>query len=173
MKTKSFKRAFEKVAKNLTEEVLLMFQRNETYGQFAQRMWGLPYRQKELTSKQLYQTIKRMKKRGWLKEKKVQDKVYYSLSREGKAQQQMLKVQLEGRKRDAQATIILFDIPETKSNFRHFLRRFLLRNGFTLLQESVFITPYKLSPNFFSVLKYMNLLQYITIIKGQVYYHID
>lgn len=169
MKLKKLKKAITKVAKTLTEEILAMFYASPlTFSEAKRQFHGLPIRKKVLTSKQLYYAVKRAKKRGWLEEKKIQDKVYFSLTKEGQFKQKMLKIQLQPKRRGTTATVIVFDIPETKSSYRHFLRRLLVRSGFTMLQKSVFITPYVLSKELYDLLKELDLLQYLMIIEGQI-----
>lgn len=71
---------------------------------------------------------------------------------------------------DNKATIIIFDIPEAKAKHRGFLRRLLLKNGFTSLQKSVFVSRYELPDEFFELLRGLGIKQNVTLIKGTVIY---
>ena len=62
----------------------------------------------------------------------------------------------------------MFDIQESKRNFRDFLRRLLLKNGFIMLQKSVFVTPNVLPQEFYDLLRELDLLSFVMVIEGHL-----
>ena len=71
---------------------------------------------------------------------------------------------------DGLATLIIFDIPEDKHNARDTLRRFLLRNGYTRLRESCFISPYLISGDLVDLVKELKLEQNVSFFASKVEY---
>lgn len=168
MKTKQIKRLLKIGAKSLVEEVLMLVKDHETYSEFVRRTHGFSYRHRTVSKKLLYDSLNRLKKRGWLEEKKIQDQIYYTITKEGRIKNLLLNLKLATRSRSSKATVIMFDIPEAKRIFRDFLRRLLLQTGFIMVQRSVFITPNVVPREFYDLLKELKLIEYIQVIEGEI-----
>ena len=117
---------------------------------------------------QLHKTINRVYKQGWIEKKKVHDQEYYRLTRLGRIRYARYKLQTFSRKRGEMATIVMFDIPEEKRTYRNFARQLLKQMDFTMLQQSVFITPYILPKEFYNLLKDMKILQHFLFVEGRI-----
>ncbi len=74
------------------------------------------------------------------------------------------------KRSDNLSTIILFDIPEEKRRERNIFRRYLLRNGYVLIQKSFLIAPYKISTETREVIRELRLSPYIKFISGRIDY---
>lgn len=153
---------------NLTEKLLEIFRSGSplTFSETMRQMYGLPIYKRELTRKQLYDTVEKVRKQGWLKKKVVEDRVFYSLTAKGKVKQLVYKLKTETKRRGERSTIIIFDIPEEKRTYRNFLRRLLKQMKFTMIQKSVFIAPYILHKEFYELLKELDLIKFIKVIEG-------
>lgn len=119
-------------------------------------------------NKQVARAVSKLKQRGWIENKKIQDKTYYSLTNEGRIRHLIYSSKTFSRIRGKQATIVIFDIPEEKRTFRNFIRGLLKQMDFTMLQKSVFITPYILPEEFFEILRVMKLLEHFLFIEGRI-----
>ena len=153
---------------SLTEEIFGFFRENESYSEFVRRFYNLPSHHRVIKKLVVGRTISRMKKQGWLEAKKRNDQVYYRLTAKGKIKKLALDLRRQKKQRGEQATIVIFDVPEEKKNFRDFLRRLLLQNSFTFLQKSVFISPYILPQEFYELLSELDLLPFVTVIEGKI-----
>jgi len=96
--------------------------------------------------KALYTAIYNLEKNKYIKREKNEDeKILIKLTKKGYEKALMLKIKSKKNEHwDKKWRIIIFDVPEKHRNQRDFLR-FLLKNfGFYKLQQSVWITPYKI-----------------------------
>jgi DNA-binding transcriptional regulator PaaX len=115
-----------------------------------------------------YTTVRRLEQQGLVKKKKQGKTVTISLTPKGK---QLLKKPAIGKRRtDGLSTIIIFDIPEEKKRAREGLRRYLIRQGYTLLQESVLIAPTLVTSELKEVIAELKIRQHVTIISGRIDY---
>lgn len=71
---------------------------------------------------------------------------------------------------DGFSTIIIFDIPEEKSRQRTIFRRYLQKNGYTLLQKSVLIAPFALSRDVKELIEELDIRRHISVIDGKINY---
>lgn len=176
MKPKKIKKTKLDVG-TLTEKILEFFKSGSplTFAEARSQYYGLPVHKREVTyihsPKQLYNIVDKIRRRGWLEKKIVQDQVYYCLTAKGRTKQLLFQLRSQSKQRGKQATIIIFDIPEEKRTFRNFLRRLLKQMKFTMIQKSVFITPNILPQEFYDLLAEMKLMEYVKVIEGQVRYH--
>jgi len=129
---------------------------------------GRPLQTTQATNKQVARAVSQLKQQGWIENKKIHDKTYYHLTKEGRVRHLIYSSKTFDRIRDKQAMIVIFDIPEEKRTFRNFIRRLLKQMDFTMLQKSVFITPYVLPKVFFDLLRDMKLLEYFLFIQGRI-----
>src|SRR3989344_2400768 len=98
-----------------------------------------------------YKTIKnallQLKHKKYISYSKKPTKDIIELTEEGK--QRLLSLIPQYRKKrswDNCIYLVTYDVPETHSHHRNFLRTFLKRLGCAMLQESVWITPYNPRP---------------------------
>lgn len=169
MKKDRLKKQIKKVVDNLTEEILATFYTSPlTLSETYRQMWGFTPNVKELSKKQLYDTVERVRRQGWLEKKVIEDQVFYSLTAKGRVKQLVFKLRTAKKQRGEQSTILIFDIPEEKRTFRNFLRRLLQQMKFTMIQKSVFITPHVLPQEFYDLLKEMDLLRFVKVIEGRL-----
>lgn len=75
-----------------------------------------------------------------------------------------LKKRLD-KKWDGKWRLVPFDIPETKKKHRDMLRRRLKNLGLELFQQSIWLTPYSLSEDFYAVIEEAGLENYVEIIE--------
>jgi DNA-binding transcriptional regulator PaaX len=110
---------------------------------------------------------------GLIKKIKRERKTYYGITDLGRAR--ALKYQYATMPKKAKSngfsTLVIFDIPEEKKKARGFLRRFLIQNGFTMLQRSVFIGRWEIEKEFKDILKELKIDSNVSIIEGRVLYN--
>lgn len=94
----------------------------------------------------LKQSLKRMTDRKLLEIKKVGDEILVVVSEKGKKEllrYNFQKMSLEKPKVwDGKWHVVIFDVVESKKNFRNALRQRIKELGMFQLQKSVFVTPY-------------------------------
>jgi DNA-binding PadR family transcriptional regulator len=172
MKAKNLtKKILKRIGKSITDEILYTINSHESYRDYSRRLWGIVPRQKQF-SNQVYKTLYRMGKQGWVEKKKIHDQIYFRLTREGRIRQRLLKFKISMKKKANYSTVVIFDIPEAKSSFRQFVRRFLLQNGFIALQKSAFVTGNVLTEEFYDLLREMKVLEHMTFIRGKIIHKI-
>lgn len=113
-------------------------------------------------------TINKLIKRGWIKKIDKNGKKFLKLTRDGQLEALVSKMKLEKNEVkiwDGKWRIVIFDIPEAARLHRDKLRWLLKRNGFMLLQASVFISPYALNRESLDYLRMSKLIGYIRILK--------
>lgn len=157
----------------ITEKIIDFFRSGSplTFSETMRLYYGLPVHKKELSRKQLYNKVEKLRRQGWLEKKVVQDEIFYKLTSAGRVRQLAFKLRTDVGRRGDKATIIIFDIPEEKRTFRNYLRRLLKQMKFTMIQKSVFITPNVLPNEFYLFLKETDLLQYVKVIEGELRFH--
>lgn len=113
-----------------------------------------------------------LSKNGFIKKIKREKKVYYSLTDLGRAKslKYAYSRKLKKVKTNGLSTIVIFDVPEEKKKSREFLRRFLVQNGFIMLQRSVFIGPWEIHPEFRELLRELKIELSVSVIEGRVLY---
>lgn len=100
--------------------------------------------------------ISNLKRTGYLKEKKIENKKKLYLAPKGRAEiiKYILKNKLLKKiKWDGEWRAIIFDIPELSRRDRDFLRRELRWAGFKELQKSVWVFPYEFEKELSALLK--------------------
>lgn len=111
-------------------------------------------------------------RQGLVKKVRREKKVYYSLTDLGRAKS--LKYAYSKKERAAKtnglSTIVIFDIPEERRKARDFLRRFLKKNGFMMLQRSVFIGRFEIQPEFKELLSELKVDLNVKVLEGRVLY---
>jgi CRISPR-associated endonuclease Cas2 len=135
--------------------------------------WPIEYteswRRKQLRgykNKQIYDSLHHLKNGGFVKEVSQKGKKFIRLTSKGQLELLLHKARLEKPKVwDRRWRMIIFDIPEDNHKDRDRLRGLLKRNDFTMLQASVFISPYPLNREAVEYLKQAGLKSYIRIIR--------
>jgi DNA-binding transcriptional regulator PaaX len=74
------------------------------------------------------------------------------------------------KRTDGLSSIVMFDIPEEYHRERNILRRYLLRQGYTLIQKSVLIAPFKISNEFKELIVELKLKPFIKILSARIEY---
>lgn len=116
-----------------------------------------------------YKSLGRLEKRNLIKKKRNRyNQVAFVITEEGKGF--LHKPKNLTPRGDGYSTIVAFDIPETYRKQRDTLRRYLLRNGYTLIQKSLFISRHKIHKELVTLLKDLKLSSFVKIISGKVDY---
>ncbi len=113
-------------------------------------------------------SLYRLKEKGYIKKIKSKNKTNYILTQAGK--DYLNKNLVKQPRGDGFATLITYDIPEAQKRERTRFRRYLLRNGFTLIQRSLLVSPNKLDPHLVNVAKELKILSNIKIVSGKFEY---
>lgn len=113
-----------------------------------------------------YSALNSLEKQELIKKKKKGRKNVYILTPKGLKKINTKPTELIKRN-DGLSTLIIFDIPEENGRQRTILRRYLIRNGYTQLQESVFISPFKITTELKNLWNELKLRSYITVLSAQ------
>ena len=115
-----------------------------------------------------YNALHRLEQKKLIVKQKIGRQNKYQITEKGRA---ILKGPIKKRKRtDENATIIIFDVPEEKARQRTILRRFMKKEGYTMLQKSVFISPFEISDELKELIVELKIRPYISSIYGKVNY---
>lgn len=124
------------------------------------------FRGKQVT---FYQSLNRLNDRGLIQKKKNKDnQEIYVITPLGK--KLLYKPAIKIPRADGFSTLIAFDIPESQKRERNIFRRYLIRNGFTLIQKSLLVSPLKLSKELLELAQELKIRPYIKIISGRFDY---
>ena len=98
------------------------------------------------------------------------EKVLYELTAKGKYELLRLEFVLHmhavrQKSWNRKFYMVVFDIPEEKKKYRDFIRNLLKRNGFQMMQLSVWMTRHDPRPVLATLLKYLHLEQYCEILE--------
>lgn len=116
-----------------------------------------------------YNALGRLERKKFIVKHKIGRKNKYQLTEKGKA---ILKGPLKrNRRTDGNVTIIVFDIPEENSKQRAILRRYLKKEGYTMLQKSVFISPFEISEDLKDLIAELKIRQHVSAISGKMIYN--
>jgi DNA-binding transcriptional regulator PaaX len=113
-----------------------------------------------------YYQLNKFKKHGLLKRTKHNGMFVYQIT--DKAKELRSGAVEKVKRQDGYSTIVIFDIPEGLRNTRNSLRRTLIRNGYTQIQKSVFISPFKVSSQIRDLLKELGIENNVTFISGKI-----
>ena len=128
-----------------------------------------PYGQLRLVEyprSQYYYKISKFQKHGLIKKVRKGQQSNYVLT--PKAKQLALAPTTKHDRSDGLSTIVIFDISEDKHNARNMLRRYLIRNGYTQIQKSVFISPFKVSDDMQRFIKEIDVEGCVSFISGKI-----
>src|SRR5579864_1971248 len=91
--------------------------------------------------RKIYTQLYQLEKRGYLERYKHKDLEFLRISEKGE-----IAISTLQKERDNKWRMIIFDIPEDKRGIRDLLRTKLRQLGFKKWQNSIWVTPYKISP---------------------------
>lgn len=96
------------------------------------------------SQKSIYTTVRRLEKRGLIRKFQREGKKHLKLTELGKAV--LEKHRADSKKHrppwDQKWRLVIFDVPESKTELRKYLRTYLITMGFGKVQRSVWISPY-------------------------------
>lgn len=148
------------------EELLYVI---EELGEFTTKMLTHRLSIQRMHYPAYYSSLRRLEKEGLIKKKKRGKIFIVSITPKGKGL--LKKRRIVGKRRiDGLSTIIIFDIPEEKSRARQGLRRYLIRHGYTLLQESVLISPSHMTNELKGLMRELDIHRNVKIIAGRMEY---
>lgn len=128
-----------------------------------------PYSKMDLSSMSPYaysRRLKKFKQHRLIQRKKKTKGVEFVLTQRARLlRRKAVSKQLRG---DGKSTLIIFDIPEEKHNARDTFRRYLIRNGYTQMKRSAFLSPFKVSEDLKDLIKELKLEKNITIFSASV-----
>ena len=87
--------------------------------------------------------LRRFENHGLLKKKVTSQGHVFEIT--PKARMLRSKAIVKKNRTDGLSTLIIFDIPEEKHNARDTFRRYLIRNGYTQIRESCFLSPFQIT----------------------------
>ncbi|MBX4187375.1 MAG: CRISPR-associated endonuclease Cas2 [Candidatus Doudnabacteria bacterium] len=99
-----------------------------------------PQHNRSISESSYFYQIRKFQKAGLIRKSVKQNKPIYALT--PKAKELLGKPSVKTDRNDGMSTIVMFDIPESQNRSRYTFRRYLLRNGYTQIQKSVFIAPF-------------------------------
>lgn len=116
-----------------------------------------------------YSNLRRLEDKKLIKKIKVKNKVTYNITVDGK--KLLKRLVLPKKRKDGKASVLVFDIPVEKNNARDSLRRYLIRNKYTQLRESVFISPNEFSEELKYLVKELELIKNVTFMSSKIEYY--
>ena len=131
----------------------------ETPHSYLKRVNKAPY-------KYYRDSVRSMKKRGLVKIFEKNGKKFIQLTYKGQLESLLYSLRLQTKERwDGKWRMVIFDIPESSRGRRGMIRRLLKREGFVRLQNSVYISPFKLNAQSIDYLKKSYLIHYLRILR--------
>lgn len=124
-------------------------------------------RTSRISKSQFDRSVRYMQDRGFIDVVNKNGQRFINLTKAGQLEALLSKAtrRNEGVKWDGKWRIVMFDIPESSKNKRHFFRALLKTNGFYKLQASVYINPYPLNREALEYLSKTGLINYIRIVR--------
>lgn len=109
--------------------------------------------------------LKRWKRFGVVRQKKTAEGYVFYVTAKAKTLRRQPPTKI--LRTDGLSSLIIFDIPQSKNRTRDILRRELVKQGFTGIRESCFISPFKISENIIELVKELELQNNVTIFSGK------
>lgn len=141
----------------------------EDLGEVIETFIFTPYGQLRIGSfskRTYYYKLEKFKSAGLLKHVKTVHGRHYALSE--KAKRLLKTIDNTPKRTDGLWTIVTFDIPVAKNRERTIFRRYLQKNGFTLIQRSLLISPNRLGMEIEKLARELKLESCVKIISGRV-----
>jgi CRISPR-associated endonuclease Cas2 len=155
-----------KVLLRIAEELFYMA---KGLGQAMGEIVFTPYGQLRLTNiprMTYYNRLQKYERHGLLKKIRTKQGNTYVLSEMGKRLRRKATVKQD--RNDGFSTIIMFDIPEEKHKSRDNFRRYLIKNGYTQIQKSVFVSPFKIFEDMKLFAKELKIEKNIMVMAGKI-----
>ncbi|MDZ4244273.1 MAG: hypothetical protein U1C57_04175 [Candidatus Doudnabacteria bacterium] len=153
-----------KRGRKLNEESLRVLNVMREAGALSLYDFTAMYMKKEIPwdHRNIFLKLYNLKRSGYVQKKEKNNQSFFHLTPKGKlrAVRYLNLKRLKMKKWDGHWRVIVFDIPETISKWRHYLRNELRALGFYALQESVYIAPYPVTGELDQLLKEWNLRKY-------------
>jgi len=156
----------KEVLNRMTEELFAMA---EDLGLLLTDIAFTPYgklRMHRIPRTTYYFRLKKFEKHGLIKKVKREYGASYILTQKAKDLRVAPRVKIS--RSDGLSTIVMFDIPEEKHKARDNFRRFLLKNGYTQVQKSVFISPFKIFDEMMVFIRELGIVDNVTFISGMI-----
>ena len=136
----------------------------ETKHAHIRRLRGYP---KNFSEKSFYTTLKRMEKDKLIK-KPINSRGLNSYIITTEGEKALMRNRKLKKRIDGFLTLVTFDIPEEKRKARDTFRRFMLKNGFNILQKSVLIGPFEFSGDCKILVKDLGIDRHVTVCSVKV-----
>lgn len=136
---------------------------------FEEKLKTVKVKEKAVPRHRWNVVIKRFEAQGWLKQKKIRDRLVVHLTHEGVRRAWQLRIRcasIAQRKSDKRVCVVVFDIPEDYRNARDNLRYFLKESGFAQLQRSVWVCPSAVTSDIISFAKHLKIQPWVRVISG-------
>ena len=146
-----------------------LFDMAKTLGLVLSEIAFTPYGQlriRKVPRTTYYRRLEKFEKNGLVTRVRKPYGTDYILTDKAKKLRQMPAVKTD--RADGFSTIIIFDVPEEKHRARDNFRRYLIRNGYTQIQKSVFISPFKIFDELKEFAKELKIEANILIIAGKI-----
>ena len=122
----------------------------------------------ELKNDQAARELKRMvwglKRSQYLKAEKVGKRLVLSLTSSGRRLALEHKIKQAKKLPKSCGVLVLFDIPESQAVARQVLRNFLKRNGFTMLQQSVWLSRQDVFSILAECIQELRIKRFVTVV---------
>lgn len=113
-----------------------------------------------------YGSLRQLERKEFIKKVSADKQIKFVITEKGK---KILRLPVKKERRtDGHSTIVIFDIPSEKNRERTIFRRFLIRNGYTLIQKSVLIAPLKISLEAKDLIDELKIKSFVTVISGKI-----
>ena len=115
--------------------------------------------------KKFYNLISRLKRKGYIKVKNLENKKAIIVTKEGigKALEARFSSGDKKLRKDGKWVMVIFDVPEKYRKSRNLLRSILNNLGYKVFQQSVWISPYDVSEETEKLLASFSLDSYVKI----------
>ncbi len=155
--------------KNLNIIAKELFFMAKQLGQVMSDIAFTPYGQlriRKIPARTYYYNLKKFERNGLIKKVKKPEGAMYILTERAKLLRS--KPNRKVSRTDGLATIIMFDIPEENRNARDVFRRYLVKNGYTQIQKSVFISPFSIFDELKEMIDQLGIKSNVTLISGTI-----
>lgn len=120
---------------------------------------------KEIGRKKFSQLIYYLKRNNYIKAESLKSKKAIILTKKGISNvlKTSFKVEKRAKRKDGRWIMLIFDIPAKYGKSRNLLRSILYNLGYTMFQQSVWITPYDVAEKTEKLLQFYSLDKFIRI----------
>ncbi len=117
--------------------------------------------------RQFTEKLYALRRRGLLKQRKIGDRLRYSLTEKGRISYLKMLIAQAPLRKDRKMTLVIFDVPEREKSARGSLRHFLKTSGFIRLQWSVWETRKDVVEALHQWVRLKNLQNWITVLLAE------